>query len=196
MQKIRNLFHTPLSLTRLVVGSGIALFLAGFILLLPSASAPNISAARQCFVWAGWALTAGWVLKRAEDRQWPFVRYSRGQRPLACVFAMAFGAVLSHSYSLAVPSPSPSPVPVPVPVAIAARPGEGTPPFSPSRSLQPPPSPFLSLTNAPESWDFDRFGGGSSRFSPRGARFGFSSQVMTAPPALSGKLPSSWDIQP
>jgi hypothetical protein len=73
MQKIRNLVNTPLSLTRLVVGSGVILYLTGVILLLVGTTQADIGTSRFSLFWAGWVLTVGWVLKRVEDRQWPFL---------------------------------------------------------------------------------------------------------------------------
>ncbi|MES2464596.1 MAG: hypothetical protein V4671_28880 [Armatimonadota bacterium] len=72
MQKIRDTFHHPLSLSGFVVGSGVILFLMGVCQAQVAATPSDIDAARLNLIRAGWVLTLGWVLKRIENRQWPF----------------------------------------------------------------------------------------------------------------------------
>jgi hypothetical protein len=106
MQKIRNQVHKPLSLTRFVVGSGVILFLTGVILLLVRTTAAEIGAARLNLYWAGWVLTAGWIIKRVEDRQWPFQAQPRGhgessgkaRANLLVVATAVLGAMIWRSY--------------------------------------------------------------------------------------------------
>ena len=206
MQKIRNKFHQPLSLTRFVVGSGIALFLAGLFLLQGSTAATNTSTARLSFIWAGWVLTAGWVLKRAEDQQWPFSPRSpwlrtasrRLRRNLACVFALLLGTLLWCSYGPLMREPMP--VTLPSQEQVQEHEHEQVQDASPvlfrSQAFSPGPGTTLSLTNTPRTWTFNPIAAQNESFRGHLPRFGFSSQVMVVPPPLSGRLPSSWDIQP
>jgi hypothetical protein len=106
MQAIRDAFYRPLSLTRTVVGSGMILFLTGICLLQAGATTADIRAARANLWWAGWVLTVGWVLKRVEDRQWPFQSPRAGpvsssnrvRVNLLVVAAAAAGAMIWRSY--------------------------------------------------------------------------------------------------
>jgi hypothetical protein len=106
MQKIRRTIYSPLTLTRFVVGVGLVLFLLGVFLLQIGTAKADIHVARSSFCLAGWVLTAGWLLKRIEDRQWPFqARHPRHfesvKRFFTNVLVIAgavLGAVIWRSY--------------------------------------------------------------------------------------------------
>ncbi len=106
MQKLRNQIYKPLSLTRFVVGSGVILFLTGVLLLVVRTAEADIRMARLNLYGAGWVLTAGWILKRIEDRQWPFLSQTAngGQCPqrvianILVIGAAVVGAMIWRSY--------------------------------------------------------------------------------------------------
>jgi hypothetical protein len=119
MQKIRNLVNTPLSLTRLVVGAGVILFLTGVILLLVGNTQADVSMSRLNLFWAGWVLTVGWILKRVEDRQWPFPMRRPGhpassgptRTNILVITAALLGAMIWRSYGPLGKEAAPVPAP-------------------------------------------------------------------------------------